>query len=124
LHVVLLGDGPLAETLRAQAAAAGVAGQVLMPGARDDVHALLPAFDVFALPSQTEGLSVALLEACAAGLAIVASRVGGNPEIIEDGVNGRLFEPGDGAALRSALGELLADGALRARLGRAARAWV
>jgi glycosyltransferase involved in cell wall biosynthesis len=124
LRLVLLGDGPLAPALRAQAAALGVADHVVMPGARDDVHALLPGFDVFALPSHTEGLSIALLEACAAGLPIVASRVGGNPEIVVEDVTGRLFDPDDGLALQSILRTLLADPALRTRLGRAARAWV
>jgi glycosyltransferase involved in cell wall biosynthesis len=124
LRLVLLGDGPLAPALRAQAAALGAADRVVMPGARDDVHALLPGFDVFALPSHTEGLSIALLEACAAGLPIVASRVGGNPEIVVEDVTGRLFDPDDGAALQPILSTLLADPALRARLGHAARVWV
>jgi glycosyltransferase involved in cell wall biosynthesis len=124
LRLVLLGEGPLASGLRAQAAALGVADRLVMPGARDDVHALLPGFDVFALPSHTEGLSIALLEACAAGLPIVASRVGGNPEIVVEDVTGRLFDPDDGAALQAILRALLADPPLRTRLGLAARAWV
>ncbi|WP_417473665.1 glycosyltransferase [Luteimonas mephitis] len=124
LQLVLIGDGPLAPELQARAQELEVVDQVLMPGARDDVNTLLPAFDVFALPSLTEGLSIALLEACAASLAIVASDVGGNPEVITDGVTGRLVAPTDGTSLRATLADLLGDAALRARLGAAARQWV
>lgn len=121
LKLVLVGDGPLANDLRARADALGIAGRVLLAGPRGNVPALLPAFDVFALPSLTEGLSIALLEACAAGLAIVAGRVGGNVEIISDGENGRLFTPTDGVGLQGILRELLDDHALRVRLGTSAR---
>lgn len=124
LRLVLLGEGPLASALRERAQALGVGDRVLLPGARDDVDALLPGFDVFALPSLTEGLSIALLEACAAGLAIVASNVGGNPEVVAEGRTGLLVPPTDGAALQAALHALLGDAALRARLGAAARGWV
>ncbi|MBB1472360.1 glycosyltransferase [Luteimonas sp. MC1782] len=121
LKLVMVGDGPLAADLRARADALGIADRVLLAGPRGNVPALLPAFDVFALPSLTEGLSIALLEACAAGLAIVAGRVGGNVEIISDGDNGRLFAPTDGTGLQGILRELLGDDALRVRLGTAAR---
>ncbi|MDH5833917.1 glycosyltransferase [Luteimonas kalidii] len=124
LRVVLVGDGPEETALRAQAASLGVADRILFTGARDDVSTLLPAFDVFALPSRTEGLSIALLEACAAGVAVVASAVGGNPEIVRDGDTGRLFPDDDGDAFRAVLLALLADAGERRRLGDAARAWV
>lgn len=124
LQVVLVGEGPLSQELHALAGSLGIADRLLLAGARDDVDALLPAFDVFALPSLTEGLSIALLEACAAALAIVASDVGGNPEVITSGVTGRLVAPTDGAGLRAALADLLGDAATRARLGAAARQWV
>jgi len=123
-RVVLVGEGPMLAELRAQAESLGVAGQVLFAGARDDIASLLPAFDIFALPSRTEGLSIALLEACAASRAIVATRVGGNPEIIEDGVSGRLCEDDDQAGLCALLLELLGDERQRLRLGAAAHAWV
>jgi glycosyltransferase involved in cell wall biosynthesis len=123
LRLVLVGDGPLAAELKARAADLGVLGQVLFAGGRSDVSMLLPGFDVFCLPSTTEGLSIALLEACASGCAIVASAVGGNPQIIEDGVNGRLFCNNEGEALRSLLLQLAKDPAERARLGAAARAY-
>lgn len=122
LQLLLVGDGPMRAGLEAQARASGA--PVRFAGARDDVEALLPALDAFVLPSHTEGLSIALLEACATGLPSVASHVGGNPEIIADGVTGLLFPDDDGDALAAALRRLLADPALRAPMGEAARAWV
>lgn len=124
LRVVLAGDGPLHAELLAQARALGMTDHVLFLGARTDIANILPAFDIFALPSQTEGLSIALLEACATGLAIVATDVGGNPEIVHDGSTGTLVPVDDGPALEAALDTLLRDAALRARLGAAACAWV
>ena len=123
-RLVLIGDGPLSAELRAQVDAARLGDRVVMAGAQANVAELLPAFDVFVLPSLTEGISIALLEACASGLAVVASAVGGNVEIIRDGENGRLVGLGDDAALEDALDALLDDGELRARLGRAAATWV
>src|SRR5690606_36537490 len=69
LRVVLIGEGPLRQELLSLADTLGIADRVLLAGARSDVDAIVPAFDVFALPSLTEGLSIALLEACAAGRA-------------------------------------------------------
>lgn len=124
LHVLLLGDGPERAALERQAHALGIAGRIHFAGSRGDIQQLLPAMDVFALPSLTEGLSIALLEACAAGLPVVASDVGGNPEIVRDGTSGLLFPSDDGDALRAALVRLLDDPALRHALGLAARNWV
>ena len=124
LKVVLIGEGPLREELLAYARSLGVEAQVVFAGAHADVATLLPALDVFALPSRTEGLSIALLEACAAGLPIVATAVGGNPEIISDGVTGRLIANEDAEELCSVLDGLLADPAERERLGAGARGWV
>lgn len=124
VELVLLGDGPLRAELEALADSLSIRGRVHFLGARDDVAQLLPALDVFALPSLTEGLSIALLEACATGLAIVATAVGGNPEIVTDGRTGLLVPPDDREAMRNALEALLNDDALRARLGSAARDWV
>lgn len=123
-RLVIVGGGELEPTLREQAARLGVAAQVRLTGERDQVADLLPAFDVFALPSRTEGVSIALLEACASGLAVLATRVGGNPEIIADGRTGLLVPPDDRDATLAALQRLLADAELRERLGHAARAWV
>lgn len=79
---------------------------VRLVGRRDDVAALLAAQDAFFMPSLSEGLSVALLEACRAGLPLLCTDVGANREVVEDGVNGRLIAVGDGAALAAALQEL------------------
>lgn len=124
LRLALIGGGVLDDALKAQARELGITDSVLFAGERKQVADLLPAFDVFALPSLTEGLSIALLEASATGLAIVASRVGGNPEIIRDEDTGLLVEPANAPALEGALSRLLEDAALRGRLGSNARNWV
>jgi glycosyltransferase involved in cell wall biosynthesis len=124
LRLVIVGDGPLDATLRAQALSLKVADHVDFLGPRIDVADLLPAFDIFALPSQTEGLSIALLEACATALAVVATQVGGNPEIIAHERTGLLVPPDDLQALGDALERLLADPALRSYLSTQACEWV
>lgn len=124
LHLVLIGTGPLEQELRAQADALGLGERVLLTGARTDVADLTPGLDVFALPSQTEGISIALLEACATRLPVVATAVGGNPEIVADGRTGLLIPSDDGAALEAALDRLLADPALALNLATAAAQWV
>lgn len=124
LKLVIVGYGALESQLKAQAQHLGVGAEVLITGQRTDVADLLPAFDVFALPSRTEGLSIALLEACATGLAVVATEVGGNPEIIHDGTTGLLVPSDDAVALETALDALLSDASRRASLGQQAQAWV
>jgi len=119
--LVLVGLGPLEEDLRALAVELGIGGRVRFPGSREDVFALLPAFDVFVLSSRFEGLPIALLEAMATGVAPVATRVGGIPEVVGDGHDGLLVDPGDPAALAGALDRVLDDDALRDRLGEHAR---
>jgi glycosyltransferase involved in cell wall biosynthesis len=90
-------------------------------GERDDVPAVLTGFDIFVLSSIAEGMSNAILEAMATGLPVVATRVGGNPELVADGSSGFLVEPGSPAALADALRRYLGDPGLLARHGRAAR---
>lgn len=124
LRLIIIGDGEQDAALRQQAASVGLNEHVLFLGARPDVADLLPALDVFALPSRTEGLSIALLEACATGLAIVATAVGGNTEIIRHRETGLLIPADDGDALRSALMTLLGDATLRADISARASAWV
>ncbi len=123
LQLLLIGDGPLHAELAEQVQGLGLRDCVHFAGNRSDVATLLAGLDVFVQPSRTEGLSIALLEASAAGCAIVASRVGGNPEIVADGERGRLFASDDGEGLRALLRELLDDDAQRVRLGAAARDW-
>lgn len=121
--LVLVGDGPLRETLATEAAALGIADAVRFLGDRGDVDALLPGFDIFVLSSRSEGYSMALLEACAAGLPIVATDVGGNREIVRDGVNGRVVTGGSDVVLVEAIASLLRDPDAAAAMGRAGREW-
>jgi len=123
-RLVLVGDGPLRDTLSQQAHLAGVAEHVLLAGLHPNVADLLPAFDLFALPSFTEGVSIALLEAAATGLPVLASAVGGNVEVVQDGVTGRLFDVKSEAALAAALLALLDDADARRAMGEAGRNWV
>jgi glycosyltransferase involved in cell wall biosynthesis len=117
----LAGDGPLRAELEAEAAALGVGDRIAFLGRRTDIPELLAACDVFALPSLFEGTSLAVLEAMAAGRAVVSSAIGGTDELVEDGRTGLLVAPGDAGALAGALKRLLADPALRATMGARAR---
>jgi glycosyltransferase involved in cell wall biosynthesis len=122
LRLVLAGSGDL-DAWRRAAIERGIGAQVeltgwLEPAARE---AQLARAAVFCLPSHAEGLPMALLEAMAAGKAVVASRVGGIPEAVRDGENGLLVPPQDAAALAAALARVLEDADLRARLGARAR---
>jgi glycosyltransferase involved in cell wall biosynthesis len=122
--LVLIGDGELRAGLEQCAVAEGVAAEVHFLGDRSDVHALVQGFDLFALSSLSEGYSMALLEACAVALPIVATDVGGNGEIVRDGITGSLVPAGDPRALADAIIALLGDPRRAHALGRAARAWV
>lgn len=124
LRLVMLGGGPLLDAARGRLAQAGAADQAWLPGERSDVAQLLPQFDLFALPSQAEGISNTLLEAMACGCAPVATQVGGNAELVEQGVNGLLVPSRDAEALAAALARLVADPALRQRLAAASLARV
>lgn len=121
LVVTIVGDGPCRESLEARAGRPDLAGRVRFLGERSDVALLLNGFDVFALPSLAEGMSNTVLEAMATGLPVVATRVGGNPEMVEDGRTGRLVPPVDPIALGAVLASYLNDDALRARHGTTAR---
>jgi glycosyltransferase involved in cell wall biosynthesis len=99
----------------------GLADRVVFAGLRTDVPALLASFTVAVMPSLNEALSNVLLESMAAGAPVVATRVGGTPEAVQDGVNGLLVPPGQPLALANAIGELLGNPPLAARLGEAAR---
>lgn len=122
LRLVMLGGGPLLDAARGRLAEAGAAAQAWLPGDRTDVAALLPQFDIFALPSQAEGISNTLLEAMACGCAPVATAVGGNPELVDDGGNGLLVPASDSQALAQALARLVGEPALRERLAQASLA--
>lgn len=130
VHVAIAGGGDLGDALRAQAGARRAPVTLLGPLERPAVAAALAAADVVAVPSvvdaagNVDGLPNVLLEALAAGRAVVASRVAGIPEVVDDGTTGLLVPPGDAPALAAALERLAADPALRARLGASGRARV
>jgi sugar transferase (PEP-CTERM/EpsH1 system associated) len=124
LKLTIVGDGPLLPAVHAQVAALDLDDHVWLPGARADVKALLHTFSVFALPSLAEGTPVSMLEAMACALPVVASNVGGIPEVIDEGVQGLLVPAGDVAALAAALERHAGDAALRTQHGRAGRARV
>lgn len=121
--LVLVGDGALRAELDAQAASSGAGDAVHFLGDRGDVRQLLQGFDVFALSSRSEGYSMALLEACASGLPIVATDVGGNREIVCQDANGALVPAMDEQAMSTALLGLLRDPARAQRLGMTGRDW-
>jgi glycosyltransferase involved in cell wall biosynthesis len=121
VEALIIGGGRREAEMRRLAAELGLAGRVHFLGQRDDVPDLLSALDLFVLPSHSEGVSLALLEAMAAGLPVIVSRVGGLPEVVTDGENGLLIPPKDTEALTQALACLLADPALAQRLGANAR---
>ncbi|MCE5307545.1 MAG: glycosyltransferase family 4 protein [Acidobacteriales bacterium] len=118
------GGGPLLEELLAYSHQRGLNGAEIFVGpfhSRDELDRIMGATDVFVLPSLLEGQPLALVEAMAYGRPIVATAVGGVPELIQDGINGLLCRPADSKCLASCISRLLGDQALRGRLGRAAR---
>lgn len=121
LRLSIVGDGPLMPAVREQVASLGLQDVVWLPGARADVASLLHGFSLFVLPSLAEGTPVSMLEAMACGLPVVASRVGGIPEVVSDGCEGTLVAPRDIDALTAALAAYVRDPLLRRRHGDAAR---
>jgi sugar transferase (PEP-CTERM/EpsH1 system associated) len=118
-RLVLIGDGPERESLQQTIGQLGIGARVSLLGHRDDVAELLGDLDIFVLPSVSEGMSNTLLEAMAAGVAVIASDVGGNREIIEAGRSGLLFAPGDLQAAAQAIQQVAGDAQLRSRLASA-----
>ncbi len=116
---LVVGDGIRKRELEEMAAELGIADRVTFAGARDDVPSLLKLMDVFVLSSLSEGSPNAVLEAMAAGLPVVATDVGGLPEIVIDGESGILVPPGDSGALAAAVRELLDDPTRAGTMGRA-----
>ena len=121
VRFLIVGEGELRPALERQVRDLGLERHVLLPGFRTDVLGLQKALDVFVMSSITEGLGSAMLDAMACGRPVVATRTGGIPEAVHDGVNGLLVPPHDDAALAAAIVRLLQDDALRERLGGAAR---
>lgn len=119
---LVVGDGGLRAELEAQASALGIENRVLFPGFRDDVPRVLSALDVFVLSSDSEGTPYVVVEAMAMGKPVVATKAGGVPEQVRTGTEGFLVDCGDDAGLASGISRLLSDDALRAEMGRRARA--
>jgi glycosyltransferase involved in cell wall biosynthesis len=124
VHLLVAGDGELREPLADQAEKLGLARRVHFLGVRRDVGNLLAASDLFVLPSLWEGLPLALVLAMGAGLPVVATRVAGVPEVVDDGRTGMLVAPGDAAALADVVTRLLAEPEKARQIGSAARAAV
>lgn len=124
LRLALIGDGPLLDELQALAGELGIAEQCWFSGARHDVAALMRTLDLFVLPSLNEGISNTLLEAMSTGLPALATAVGGNVELLGEGVVGATFVPGDHQGLAAMIENYASDAALCARHGAAAREWV
>jgi L-malate glycosyltransferase len=121
---VILGEGELREQLEHSVREHGLEKHVLLPGFRTDVLGCIKSFDVFVMSSVTEGLGTSLLDAMACSRAVVATRAGGIPEVVQDGTTGALVPPRDGPAMGRAIVRLLADRALRERMGDAGLARV
>ena len=121
LYLALVGDGELLPKLRSQAQRFGLADRILFLGWRDDIPALLHTFDLFVLPSLNEGMGRTLVEAMAASLPIVATKVCGIPEVLGEGEAGLLVEAGSASALAQGIEKLLLDPELRVQLGKAAQ---
>jgi glycosyltransferase involved in cell wall biosynthesis len=117
---LMIGSGPLEAELRRKATSLGLDANVRFLGSRDDVLDLLPALDLFVLGSRFEGLPISLLEAMASEVPVVVTTVGGIPEAVTDGVEGRLVPPVDPQVLAVAVTDLLHDPARRATMGTAA----
>lgn len=124
-RVLLFGQGPLTEAIAQRVQAdTRLREAVRLTGFRRDLAQLLPALDLMVHPASMEGLGVALLQAAACGLPMVAGRAGGIPEIVRPGLNGELITPGDVAALAQHMTRLLGSASARSAYGAAARAWV
>jgi glycosyltransferase involved in cell wall biosynthesis len=118
---ILFGKGPLQEDVRKMCDRNRIGDKMIFAGFRTDLERILPCLDLVAHPARMEGLGVSLLQAAAAGVPIVASRVGGIPEIVQDGVNGYLIDVGDRRAIMRRMIELLADPEKARRFGLAGR---
>jgi len=119
--LIVVGEGVCRQALETRVVDLGLRERVRLMGERRDIPDVLAAMDVFALPSIAEGMSNTMLEAMASGLPVVATRVGGNSELIDNGVTGTLVGPGDRSALAEAIGGYLDDPTRGVLHGKAAR---
>ncbi len=121
---LIIGDGPMEAELKAQAQECGLGESIVFAAVNGVPEKLLPMFDVVAVPSVQEGLGLSAMEALACGIPVVASRVGGLPEVVKDGATGFLVPPQDPAALADAMHKLLADRILASDMGGRGREWI
>ena len=121
VKILVVGEGSIRQDLMAQTRSLGITDRVVFLGHREDTDALLQALDIFVLPSLSEGVPMALLEAMAAARAVVASRVGGIPEIIEDGFEGHLVEPMDVKGLAERCRRLIESPDVARKMGEQGR---
>lgn len=124
VKILIVGDGSIRQDLMTQTQDLGISENVVFLGHREDTDELLQAMDIFVLPSLSEGIPMALLEAMRAGCPVVASAVGGIPEVIRDGNDGMLVPAKDPSALADAIGAMQASALNRARFSEAGRARV
>ena len=124
VRFLILGEGELRDSLERHVREHHLEKHVFLPGFRTDVLGCMKSFDLFVMSSVTEGLGTALLDAMACGKAIVATRTGGIPEVVEDGETGTLVPPRDHAAMAQAILAMLADDEQRRRMGEAGLARV
>jgi len=120
-RLLIIGDGPKRKELEQLASSLDLGDQVIFTGKRQDIPELLAMLDLVVLSSFYEGTSVSLLEAMAAGKAVIASRIGGNPQVVVEGESGLLFKPGDSRELAQKMVYLLADVSLRKQMGEQGR---
>jgi len=120
-RLLLVGDGPERGELQRIAYELGISEKVDFLGNRLDVRAILKGSELFVLASMYEGISMSILEAMAMELPVVATRVGGNPEVVSDGESGYLVSPGDPVGMARRISEMLLDKELRVRMGRTGR---
>ena len=121
VRLLLVGDGPLRDSLKVEAIQLGLEEVVIFAGHQEQSYDFIDMMDIFVLPSLHEGIPMVLLEALALKRPVVASRVGGIPEVVSDHVSGRLVNPGDDTALAVGLEELIQDRHMAASLGVAGR---
>ena len=121
LRLVMIGDGPLREKARALLASAGVEQFAWLPGEHNDIPRMMRCFDLFVLPSLAEGISNTILEAMASGLPVLATAVGGNPELIEPDVTGTLVPRNDEESMARAIRAYAESGELCRRHGTQGR---
>jgi len=119
--LVFIGKGDLDIDLRAEALKISANGKINFLGWRNDIHEIMPIFDIFVLPSLNEGMGRVLVEAMAAGIPIVASKVGGIPDLVQHGENGLLVPPGDEKALAAGIRQLINDPQKAKKMGQRGR---